>query len=293
MKAWAAVAAAYRLGQSGAAALEAALSGQTKTPVVWLQGAGCNGDSVSLLNTMYYMTADQLLLNTVELNYHPTVMAAAGDLAVSAAEAREAAGGYVLVVEGAVPTGSSGRFCRIWEGMTMQDAVIKYSANAAFVLAVGACATYGGIPGGAPNPTGAKGVSAVLGNSSKIVNIPGCPAHPDWIVGTIAYIQTHGQAPPLDADRRPTMFFGKRIHDYCHERHTHCGGSKAAAALGSRGCMEGFGCKGPKTYADCYMRKFNNAAAGEFGVNWCIGSRSPCIGCVQPDFPDGLAPFFI
>jgi hydrogenase small subunit len=293
LKACAAIAAAHRLNAMGGAALAQALEGQTKTPVIWLQGTGCNGDSVSLLNSIYYATADALLLNTIDLEYHPTLMASAGEMAVSNAEASRTAGGYVLVVEGAIPTASGGKYCYIWPGMTMQDAVLNYSGNALVILAVGSCAAFGGMSAGAPNPTQAKGVTGVLGNLSKIINIPGCPAHPDWVVGTIAYIQSNGKAPPLDSFQRPLEFFGKRIHDYCHERHDHCGATNDATALGQRGCLEDLGCKGPLTYADCFSRKFNSGQAGTYGVNWCIGGRSPCIGCVQPTFPDGMSPFFV
>jgi hydrogenase small subunit len=291
-QACAAVVAAYKLNHRGPVALADALAGPTKPPVIWLQGQGCNGDSVSLLNSIYYATADEILLNVVDLKYHPTVMAAAGELGVSAAEATRAAGGYVLVVEGAIPTGGNGKYCEIWTGMTMQNAVQNYGADAGFILAVGSCAAFGGISAGAPNPTACTGVTGLLGNLDQIINIPGCPAHPDWVVGTIAYLLANGQAPPLDASRRPLEFFGKRIHDYCHERHDHCGADNDATALGQRGCLEDLGCKGTLAYADCYMRMFNAGAAGRVGVNWCIGGRSPCIGCVQPDFPDGMSPFF-
>ena len=57
-------------------------------------------------------------------------------------------------------------------------------------------------------------------------------------------------------------------------------------------CLLQLGCKGPDAYADCYMRKFNSGTPGRFGVNWCVGANSPCIGCVQPTFPDGMSPFF-
>lgn len=293
LRASAAIVAARALNACGASGLKAILAGTSKAPVIWLQGLGCNGDSVSLLNSIHYTTADNLLLNLVDMKYHPTLMAAAGELAVSAAEEVQAGSGHVLVVEGSIPTGADGKYCMIWPGMSMRDAVIAFSQNAAFVLAVGTCAAYGGMTAGKPNPTSATGVTGVLGNLDKIINIPGCPAHPDWIVGTVAYLLGKGEAPPLDAHRRPLMYFGKRIHDYCEHRHVHCNGNrKEAGMLSLSGCLLQLGCKGPASYADCYMRKFNAAAKGRNGVNWCIGARSPCIGCVQPEFPDGMSPFF-
>lgn len=292
LRATAAIAAAPGLKATSAATLPKVLAGEANVPVVWLQGLGCNGDSVSLLNTVYYMTADELLLNTIDLEYHPTVMAAAGDLAVSAAEDALPTSGYVLVVEGAIPTGAAREYCMIWEGMCMEDAVVAFAAGAGYILAVGTCAAYGGVSAGAPNPAICKGVAGVLGPLGKIVNIPGCPAHPDWIVGTIAYILANNAVPPLDADRRPTQYFGKRIHDWCHERRKYCNTNYKATQLSQAGCLVNLGCRGESTYADCYMRKFNSDQPGRFGGNWCIGARSPCQGCVQPNYPDGMSPFF-
>jgi NiFe hydrogenase small subunit HydA len=292
LRASAAIVAARGLKESGVLALQQALTGATAVPVIWLQGLGCNGDSVSLLNTIYYASADELLLNTIDLEYHPTVMAAAGELAVSAAEDTAAAGGYVLVIEGAIPTGADGAYCTIWEGMTMQNALTTFAPNAGFILAVGTCAAYGGMSAGAPNPTMCKGVTGILGSLPRIINIPGCPAHPDWIVGTISYLLENNQAPPLDASRRPLMYFGNKIHDWCHDRRRFCGTIHKASQLSQPGCLQNLGCKGPQTYADCYMRKFNSGEKGRFGGNWCIGARSPCQGCVQPNYPDGMSPFF-
>lgn len=291
LKAAAAIVAAPGLRPTSAAQMQQALAGESHVPVVWLQGAGCNGDSVAFLNSICYGTPDALLTGVIDLEYHPTVMAATGDLAVSAAEAAKSAGGYVLVIEGSIPTGSSGKFCQIWPGMTIQNALATYAPNAAWILAVGTCAAFGGVTAGGSNPTGSTGVVGILGNLPKIINIPGCPSHPDWVVGTIAYILAHNAAPALDANRRPTMYFGKKIHDWCQEKRKYCGSDREAGTLSSTGCLEELGCRGPQTYADCYMRKFNSPGQGRFGVNWCIGARSPCIGCVNPAFP-GAASFF-
>ena len=163
---------ALGLSASGLVRLQEVLAKEGAPPVIWLQGQGCSGCSVSLLNTITHATIDDLLLNTIDLEYHSTVMAASGEQAVAAAEAAYASGGYVLVVEGAIPTAEGGHYCHVWPGMTVLDAVEKYSENAAYVLAVGTCAAYGGIPGGQPNPTGAVGVSDVVG-MEKLVNLPG------------------------------------------------------------------------------------------------------------------------
>ena len=149
LKAAAASAAALGLSRVQLTRLETALAASSRPPVIWLSGQACTGCSVSLLNAVN-PTIDQVLLNTISLNYHPNVMAAAGDLAVAAARSTAQAGGYILVVEGAIPTASSGRYCYVWDeggrSVTMADAVASLAATAQFVVAVGTCASFGGIP---------------------------------------------------------------------------------------------------------------------------------------------------
>lgn len=286
LKASAALGGALALQASGLMQLHKALAagGSPGVPVIWLQGQSCTGCSVSLLNTINVMTIDDLLINTLDLKFHPTVMAAAGEMAVGAAEG--AAAGYVLVIEGAIPTGAGGDYCHIWPGMTMRDAVESFAQNAGVVLAVGTCACYGGMSGGSPNPTGAAGVQDILGSGS-VINIPGCPAHPDWIVGTVAGLLA-GMMPELDGDGRPIAFFGEHVHYNCPNR----GGGDKAKVLGDPGCLAGLGCNGQQTHADCPIRKWNADPADDCEGNWCIGARNPCQGCTEPDFPDGMSPFY-
>lgn len=286
LKASAALASALALKASGLMQLQKALAASGGPPVVWLQGQGCTGCSVSLLNTIHYMTIDDLLINTLDVKFHPTVMAAADGPAVDAAKNTRAAGGYVLVIEGAIPQGAGGDYCHIWPGMTMLDALHRFAPNAGAILAVGTCACYGGMSAGSPNPTGAAGVEDILGFGSAI-NIPGCPAHPDWIIGTVAELLA-GRMPELDGDGRPVMFFGEHVHSNCPNR----GGSNKAKVLGDSGCLAPLGCNGQHTHADCPIRKWNASTAGGYGVNWCVGARNPCQGCTEPDFPDGMSPFY-
>lgn len=310
VKASAAIGAALGITGTGLLKLQESQAAEGGLQVVWLQGQACTGCSVSLLNSIYYNTIDDLLINTLDLQYHPNVMAAAGPQAVAAVEAAYAAKNYVLVVEGAIPTGASGKYCSIWPGMTIYQAVKKYAANAKFVLAVGTCASFGGMAAGSPNPTAAKKVSTIVGTTKPVVNLPGCPVHPDWIVGTVAYVLANNALPPLDTNKRPTAYYGTKVHANCpyissyvgtsHHSGNHacqlCHGStmgkNIAAKLGDSGCLAGLGCKGTLAGCDCSTRKWNSGAAATAGVNWCVGSGSPCIGCTEPNFPDGMDPFF-
>jgi hydrogenase small subunit len=281
-------AAALGLTRLGLLKLSKAFAAPGGAPVIWLQAAGCSGCSVSLLNKVANAdgpAAADLLLNTIDLKYHPTVMAAAGDLAVDSAMNTLPAGGYFLVVEGAIPTARDGVYCHVWEDdvtgqpVTALEAVQAFSENAAGVIACGTCAAFGGIPAGHPNPTGCRGVSEIVEND--VINIPGCPPHPDWIIGTIAYILTEGRLPSLDGHNRPRMYYGETVHTECPNRLL-----EKAEELGQIGCLQDLGCNGQGTHADCPSRKWNG------GINWCIGARNPCQGCTEPSYPDGTSPFY-
>jgi hydrogenase small subunit len=211
-------------------------------------------------------------------------MVAAGQQAVRAAQAARDAKDYILVVEGAIPTAADGQYCYLWSGLTALEGVRQFQQNARFVVAVGTCAAFGGVPGAHPNPTGAKPLAEVLG-SRQVINIPGCPAHPDWIVGTLAYLFKNHAPPPSDSLNRPRAYFGRRLHDLCpywSNRRRSDGGH----------CLEDQGCKGERCHADCAKRKWNGGAANAPGVSWCLAAGAPCLGCTEPGFPDGMSPFY-
>ncbi len=249
--------------------------------VIWLQGAGCTGCSVSFLNRIAPTaphSVDEVLLDIVELSFHTTVMAAAGDQAVSAAEAVYAQGGYLLVVEGGVPTAFGGATCWAWTrngvDVTFKDVVTRYASKAAGIVCVGNCSSFGGIPAAPPNPTGVKSVRAATGK--KTINIPGCPAHPDWLIWVIAQTLA-GANIALDVLGRPIELYGTTVHDQCWRN-----GMEHATEFGQDNlCLLGLGCKGPETYAPCPVSMWNGSA------NWCVDANAPCIGCTEPTFPIG------
>jgi NiFe hydrogenase small subunit HydA len=176
--------------------------------------------------------------------------------------------------------------------MSMIDALSIFSKHASSIITVGTCAAYGGIPAADPNPTNAMGVEDALnhiGEPRSVINIPGCPIHPDWLVGTIVSILT-GQNVALDDKGRPLAYFSKKIHDtgncpFKDEPKAHTLGMPDY-------CLKDIGCRGPETYCDSFSRMWNSPAKGQNGVNWCIDAGSPCIGCTEPKFPDGMSPFY-
>ena len=271
-----------------------------KYPVVWLQGASCTGCSVSVLNAVSPKIQNLLLDELVpgqQLNliFHATIMAGQGEPVIEVLKDTEKnrKGGYILIVEGAVPTAENGNYGSIGEKdgrhLTIQQSVEEMGKNALLVIALGTCATFGGIPSARPNPTLCKGVKTIFnekGIKTAVVNIPGCPVHPDWFVGTISVVLFSGaDALELDDLARPKLFYGSLIHENCPRRADFDKG-KFAEKLGDPGCLYKLGCKGHYTYADCPLRQWNN------GLNWCVKAGSPCLGCVEPEFPDGTSPMY-
>jgi len=272
----------------------------TKTeeyPVIWLQGAGCSGCSVSVLNsespTIKNLLIDEVIPGKhISLKFHPTVMAGQGEAAIEAMEETEKKGGYIVVVEGAIPKDSAYGAIGEQDGkpISILSRLTSLAEKALAVIALGTCASFGGIPAGSPNPSGCLSVSQALKSkniATPVINIPGCAPHPDWFVGTVASILLLGLPKPEDLDDfgRPKAFYGKLIHENCPRR-AYYDEKKFAKKLSDPGCLYELGCKGPVTYADCPLRLWNG------GINWCIQSGGMCIGCVEPGFPDLVSPIY-
>jgi hydrogenase small subunit len=263
-----------------AAALESAAK---KPPVIWLEGQDCAGCTISFIS-IEDPTPASIILDKISLRYHETVMAASGSLAEKAREDTIKEGGYVLVVEGSIPEADD-RFCMVG-GKPFKEVLQETASKAAAIIAVGACATYGGIPRG--TPTKGMPASKVL-PGKNIINLPTCPVHMDHAVGTILYYLVTHKAPPLDKLNRPLMYFGTLIHDNCRRR-AHFDNDEYLTDWNdpkqADWCLLEKGCKGPETYSDCPIRRWNN------GINFCIDSGAPCQGCAEPEFYAELSPLY-
>jgi hydrogenase small subunit len=251
--------------------LEKAMANTGGPTVLWLQGASCTGCSMSFLNrisTSSPTTAADVLINSINLVYHPNIMSIAGQDAATVAENAYNAGGYILAVEGGVPTAFGGRTCWAWNyngtDVTFQQAVNDLASRAAKILSIGTCASFGGIPAADPNPTQIQSVSAATGKAT--INVAGCPANPDWIVYPIVRLLLN-QSLPLDASGRPTAIYGATVHSACPRRNT------------PNSCLATKGCRGPGAYCNCPTNMWNNKA------NWCVNANAPCYACTEPTFP--------
>jgi hydrogenase small subunit len=221
------------------------------------------------------------------LAYHGTLMAATGSLSVETARAtaRNFPKKYILVIEGAIPTAQAGRYGVIGEENGHPVTMLHWAESLGRT-----CAAYGGLSSAAPNPSGCKGVSEVftdLGITTPVINIPGCPCHPDWFIGTVAKILLYGMPQPkeLDEQGRMKLFFGRSVHNRCMNR-DYMDEGIFASTFGEEGCLLELGCKGPFTNADCPIRLWNG------GVNWCVNAGAPCIGCTEKGFPDAHSPIY-
>lgn len=265
-----------------------AAGGNGVPTVIWLNGANCTGCTVSLANmirTEPPRDVADLLVNCIDLAFHPNLMGAAGDLAVQNLN-RATSGEFILAVDGGIPTAFNGHTCILWSEngreVTAMEAMRTLVPKAAATLCIGTCSSFGGIPSGRPNPTGVRSVSELTGRQT--INIPGCPAHPDWIVWTVAQLLA-GQVPALDSSGRPAALFrgeGCNVHKNCPRKER-----EEAKTFGVEGyCLKELGCKGERTQALCPRHLWNN------GTNWCVGANGVCLGCTERGFPDAFSPFY-
>ena len=259
-----------------------------RAPVIWLELQDCAGNSEALLRSDG-PKIDEIVLDIISLEFHETLQAASGHQAEAQLEdaMHTFDGKYLLFVEGSVPVGAGKEWCTIGaSGENFEDHLLRVAKGAAAVVAVGSCATFGGVPAAAPNPTGAVGVMDVV-KGKPIINIPACPANPANMVGVVLHYLLTGEVPELDSLLRPKFAFGYRIHDNC-ERRAHFDAGEFVEQWGDEGaknnfCLYKMGCKGPMTFNNCSIVRYNE------GVNWPIGVGRGCIGCSEPDFWDKYA----
>ncbi len=257
-----------------------------RLPIIWLHMAECTGCSESLLRSDA-PSIDSLIFDHISLEYHETLMAAAGWQAEENLEnaMKKYKGRYVLMVEGGVPIANEGSFLTIGgHAKRGKDIAIEASNDAAAIFAIGTCSSFGGVQAAIPNPTGAVGLSEVT--NKPVINVPGCPPSEKNIVGTLLHFLLYGTLPALDAFNRPKWAYKHRIHDLC-ERRGHFDAGEFVEQFGDEGAKNGYclykvGCKGPYTFNNCSKNKFNQ------GTSWPVQAGFGCMGCSEPDFWDTM-----
>jgi len=284
------VATVLALPRSAIAKIAAAIESGEKPTLVWLEFQDCAGNTESFLRAGRPTAAD-IVLDLLSVDYHETIMAAAGHRAEQALArvVEEKRGAYLAIVEGSIPTGAGGAYCTIG-GRSALEIAREVCGGAAATIAIGTCASFGGIPAAAPNPTGALSVADAVPGLRTLIHLPACPANGENLAALVVHYLTYGRWPALDSLRRPLFAYGKSIHDGC-ERRGHYDAGQYVEQWGDPAhrkgyCLYKMGCKGPVTYQNCPAIGWNQ------GTNWPIGCGHPCVGCAEPNFWDRMTPFY-
>lgn len=257
-----------------------ALENQPRPATIWLNFQDCTGctESITRSDTP---SLTRLLFDLISLDYHHTLQAAAGEAAELARTQTMVtnAGNYLLIVEGSIPMDHYATIA----GVSSKDLLLEAVEGAQAIIAVGTCASYGGIAHAYPNPTKARSVAELITNK-PLINLPGCPPLPVAITGVIVHFLTFGEWPLLDNLKRPLAFFGRTVHDRCSRRAFYEKGL-FASRFDDQGAKKGWclyqlGCKGPFTYNACATTKWND------GVSFPMEAGHGCLGCSQPHFWD-------
>lgn len=270
--------------------LAQAATSPTKPSVVYMSFQECTGCLESMVNSFAFgggTTITNLILDMISLDYQETLMAAAGAQAEQQLQTVTAKSGYVLVVDGSIPAQwDSGYFISgERSGVARFEAAAK---NAALIVAVGTCASFGGLPKADPNPTDARSIGDLMADlkiSKPLINVSGCPPIPEAITGVILYYLANGM-PRLDSLKRPRMFYGETVHEDCYRKESFEEGPYALAFddTNSRkgACLYMLGCKGPVTRNACTTVRWNQ------GVSFPMMAGHGCIGCAEPNFWDRI-----
>lgn len=282
---------------------EAVEPGARPLNLVWLQSGGCGGCSISLLGADSADLFAMLESFGIRLLWHPAISEQTGAEALAVLDACERGELPLdlLCVEGALlrGPGGTGAFHRMaGTDRPMVKVVEALAARAAFTLAMGTCASFGGVTAGGANPTDACGLQfeeehlgGLLGAGYRsaagfpVINVAGCPTHPGWVVETLVSIAT-GELGVRDLDRfgRPRFYADQLVHHGCTRNEFY--EFKASAEEPSQlGClMEHLGCKGTQAHADCNTRLWNGSGS-------CTRGGFACIDCTAPRFEDPGHPF--
>jgi hydrogenase small subunit len=304
---------------------QAGLGGLGGTPgplelihVFWLAGMSCDGCSVAVTGATNPSVEDLLAgripgIPKVVL-HHPVLSVSAGHDFV--APFHDAARGtlgapYVVVLEGSVPDDQAipenqGYFSAMGAGgfdpesegdqpNRVTDWLKRLAPGAAAMVAIGTCATWGGVPAAAGNATGSMSLMDFLGKDYvsvlgvPVVNIPGCSPVGDNFTETVAavlmFLQGLGPLPEFDELGRPQWLFGETVHRHC-VRAGYYEEGVFAEEYGDQECLVHVGCWGPVVQCNITERGAINHMGG------CMVAGGPCIGCTMPGFPDKFTPFY-
>jgi hydrogenase small subunit len=282
----------------------------------WIAGMSCDGCSIAAVGATN-PSVESLLLGIVPgmpklVLHHPVLAVEAGDEFVKSfylAEQGKLDAPYVVILEGSVPDESiASKTGGYWSALGVEkledgthrqipsaEWIKRLAPGAAAAIAIGTCATWGGIPAAAGNPTGSMSMMDFLGKDYRsafglpVINIPGCSPIGDNFTETVAaillFLQGMGPLPEFDELGRPAWLFRDTVHQRCVRAGFYEEGV-FAENYGDRECLVEVGCWGPVVQCNITSRGAINHMGG------CMNTGGICIGCTMPGFPDRFAPFY-
>ena len=284
--------------------------------VLWMAGMSCDGCSVAVTGATNPSVED-LLAGTIPglprvVLHHPVLSVNAGAEFLwpfRLALRGELGAPYVIVLEGSVPDDQAlpeGYWSAMGAGgfdpdsetdqpNRVTDWLRLLAPGAAASIAIGTCATWGGIPAAAGNVTGSMSLMDYLGKDYRsalgvpVINIPGCSPVGDNFTETVGavllFLQGLGPLPEFDELGRPAWLFQDTVHRHC-VRAGYYEEGVFAEEYGDKECLVDVGCWGPIVQCNITERGAINHMGG------CMVAGGPCIGCTMPGFPDKYAPFY-
>lgn len=288
-----------------------------KVYAFWLAGMSCDGCSIAVLGATA-PPVEALLNGTIPglpkiILSHPVLSVEAGEPFIKTFhEAWEGKldAPYVVIYEGSIAderiAGANGGYWSVMGssgiGDPFEDTMVptaewlkRLAPGAAAAIAIGTCATWGGIPAAIGNVTGSMSMMDFLGKDYRsalglpVINIPGCSPVGDNFTETVAtvlmFLQGMGPLPEFDELGRPAWLFGETVHRQCLRAGYYEEGT-FAHQYGDKECLVEIGCWGPVVQCNITARGAINHMGG------CMNTGGICIGCTMPGFPDKFAPFY-
>ncbi len=263
--------------------------------LLWLQGGACSGNTMSFLDAQEPTVVELVTDFGINILWHPSIGLEIGDQVSTLLN--DILDGKIqldiFVFEGSIIQGPNGTgTMNYFADRPMKDWVKELAAVTQFTVAIGDCATWGGIPAVPPNPSESTGMQflkkkkgGILGadyvskGGLPVINIPGCPAHPDWVSQILVAVATGRIKDVLVDDyHRPKTFFTDFVQSGCTNVRNFI--QKEDGGFGRRGgCLfYEVGCRGPMTRASCNNILWNRQSSK-------TRANHPCLGCTEPGFP--------